>query len=313
MNVWALLAIVAAEPWQWTRVGMLEGPALAVAIAPAGDRAAAGGRDQKVTRWRLGDLQREAQGCPHGDDIAALAFDGEGAVVTACGDHQIRRWSFANDAVGKPIGNHGKRIHALVATPDRRQLFSAGADGLVRRWALQGQAPEPLDLSWKDRVPLLALAIDPAGQQLAAGGRDGRVMRWDLVRNAALPELPGGQDSIHALAFSPDGGQLLGGGRDRVVRVWSTKNLGAVVRTWEGLGEEVFAVAAFAEAAVVAGDRGTAALWNWRTGQELARRTLPAEILALAAAPTKNLAVAGLADGSVWKVELGHDANAAGH
>ena len=307
---WCILLFAGgADPWTWTRIGLHEGPTLAVALDPAGDNVLAGGLDRKLTVWRLADRQRISHGCPHGQDVTAVAFGPVGEVVSAAGDFQIRRWKFA-DGSNQQVGNHPQRIAALASTADRKIVVSAGADGFVRRWALAGKTPEPLDL-WKDRGVLHALAVDPAGKQLAAAGRERRVLRWDLAKNVALPELSGAQDSILALAFAPDAGHLLAGSADGRVRVWSVRGAGEELRKLEGFGEEVFALAAFGHAAVIAGDKGTALLWDWRSGTEIARRKLPAEALCMAAAPGQGRAVAGLADGSLWMVEV-PDGSAAG-
>jgi hypothetical protein len=66
----------------------------------------------------------------------------------------------------------------------------------------------------------------------------------------------------------------------------------------------LFALAAWDDAALAAGDRGGVALFDWRSGAVRARREFPAEVLVLAADPGRRRAVAGLADGSMWMVEL---------
>ncbi|HVJ82003.1 MAG TPA: hypothetical protein VNC50_13120, partial [Planctomycetia bacterium] len=85
--LFASASALAADPLRLARLGVHEGAVLAVAAHPDGKRAVSGGMDRKVAWWDLEQGALLLKGCPHPDDVAALACDGKSdAVYSTCGD-----------------------------------------------------------------------------------------------------------------------------------------------------------------------------------------------------------------------------------
>jgi WD40 repeat protein len=97
-------------------------------------------------------------------------------------------------------------VRTLVFSPDGRWLYSAGADGLLRRWRTQPleAAGEPM----RGHVgPVYGLALSADGRQLASGGRDGTVRLWDANSGQPLGQplqIPQNTGPVWAVAYRPD-------------------------------------------------------------------------------------------------------------
>ncbi|MDF5726933.1 MAG: hypothetical protein PUP92_02590 [Rhizonema sp. PD38] len=75
-----------------------------------------------------------------------------------------------------PVGHRGG-LNSVSFSPDNQLLATAGNDGFVRVWKLQGQ---PLSVWQATQGSMRNLKFSPNGQRLATAGDDGTVRLWDL-------------------------------------------------------------------------------------------------------------------------------------
>jgi WD40 repeat protein len=71
---------------------------------------------------------------------------------------------------------HDSAVLGVAFLPDGQSLLSAGTDGLIKHWSLDGQLLRTID--WRIGE-LGAVAIAPDGLTAAAGGAESIVV-WDL-------------------------------------------------------------------------------------------------------------------------------------
>ena len=139
------------------------------------------------------------------------------------------------------LQGHAGPVFDLAFGTDNHTLYSAGADGTLRRWSwAAGQPAAGADaqavqgmvitgavstVPGERQSPLYALAVSPDGSRLAAAGEDGVVALWQIgAAPADALTLQGHTGAVNTLAFSPDGRQLASAGNDGTVRIWSSQD-----------------------------------------------------------------------------------------
>jgi WD40 repeat protein len=103
---------------------------------------------------------------------------------------------------------------------DERRLLSAGEDGAVRLWDLEGGKELMEDAG--HTAPVLALNFSGDGRRLASSGRDGTVRVWDVESGRSLADFRGGQGAVGHVGLSPDGRRAVSA-TSSGVRVWDVE------------------------------------------------------------------------------------------
>ncbi|GAB4131326.1 MAG: hypothetical protein Fur0046_00170 [Cyanobacteria bacterium J069] len=132
---------------------------------------------------------------------------------------------------------HPQPIHNLDISPDGSSFATAGKDGTVKLWDMQGRAIATLK---GHTGGLWDVAYSPDGQTLASVGNDKTVRLWNL-KGELLQTLEGHENWVYTVAFSPDGSRLASGGLDRTARIWDRQ--GNLLHTLRGHSLSVFDLA----------------------------------------------------------------------
>jgi WD40 repeat protein len=122
----------------------------------------------------------------------------------------------SGSALDRVLGAHRHRVHTLAWHPDGRRLATAGGDGILRVWDVEGHA-EPQVLRGLGWVRAVEWSSD--GRRLAAGDDDG-VVRVTSLDGTGPAEFRGHGAGVRTLAWAPDG--TLASAGDDGVRVWAT-------------------------------------------------------------------------------------------
>ncbi|MBW4537081.1 MAG: caspase family protein [Pleurocapsa minor HA4230-MV1] len=131
-------------------------------------------------------------------------------------------------------GDRASGVMVSFSPKDSQLLATAGDDGTVRLWNLQGKQLQ----EWSTNIrPALSFSSD--GQQLATAETNGTVRLWDLQGNK-LQEWNAKQewnarDWLAPVSFSPNGQQLATTGSTGIVRLWNLQ--GNKLQEWNAKQE----------------------------------------------------------------------------
>lgn len=117
------------------------------------------------------------------------------------------RISFRDNQTGAELRSeaaHGGAVKALAVSADGATLASAGADGGVRLWKLDGYKPLR---TLQPPAPAVSLAISPDGQKLLTGEATGGSHVWDISTGEEISSLAGLEGPVFSVQFANQGTQ----------------------------------------------------------------------------------------------------------
>ncbi len=121
----------------------------------------------------------------HSGMVLSVAFSPQGdRIVSGSGDHTLRLWDLAGNAVGSPFEGHSDWVRSVAFSP-------------------QGDSPE-----------------ERRCQRIVSGSGDHTLRLWDLAGNAVGSPFEGHSRSVWSVAFSPQGDRIVSGSYDNTLRLW---------------------------------------------------------------------------------------------
>lgn len=138
--------------------------------------------------------------------------------VAGCADQTVRVFN-ASGKLLQTVQGSGDVVRALCKLPKNHpsgaQIASAGNDGVIRLWTLQGQRMG--ELSGHESF-IYSLATLPTGQ-LVSSGEDRTVRVWE--GNSCVQTITHPAISVWSVAACQENGDIVTGASDRVTRVFS--------------------------------------------------------------------------------------------
>jgi WD40 repeat protein len=231
-----------------------EGSIKTVNFSPDGKFLATGGEDGKVILWnRDGKL---LQTFHNQSAVEAVRFSWDGKLIATVGENGMA-WLWDKDNPQQPkakliaacsrmkytpetqfrcylhwfcvphspekrcIGHQGT-VYGVSFSPDGKEVFTAGDDGIIRRWDLNGKQLLPEVKTYQTSVRNITFSKD--GNLLATVGAGGTVKLW-TSSGQQLAEFLGHQGIVNSAAFSDDGNWLATAGDDSTAIVWHVRKL----------------------------------------------------------------------------------------
>ena len=226
----------------------------------------------------------------HEGEVKALAFLPDGRLISAGSDGRLRYsdpWAAAGPSAGLSVAADAKELKGLAVLPGGAGVVTAGTNGVVKIWPIDGTTPTRTITS--PRL-VTAVAADPAGELLATPCTDGIVRLWRTRTGEPVGTLEGHAGRVDAVAFSPEGKFLATGGADKTVRVWDVAGRRSVA-VWTQHAGPVLSVAykPDGQTIVSTGEGGDVFLWDVRSGAARRLRGHLFNVWAAATAPDGNV------------------------
>lgn len=132
-------------------------------------------------------------------------------------DSRVFLWNNTDAKVLSSWLAHAGAVHSVQVSPQSTQMMTAGADGLVKFWALPPVPPRVI--AHADTV--LAAAASPDGKKLYTGTNDKFVRIWNTANLAMEKQFAGHTAPVSAVAVSSNLQVLASASADSTIRLWN--------------------------------------------------------------------------------------------
>jgi WD40 repeat protein len=113
---------------------------------------------------------------------------------------------------------HGAWVNSISFGPDGKIIASAGKDGLVKLWNIDGT---PISISpIVHSESIRSISLSPDGKIIASAGKGGMKL-WNIDGTLISTPVMNHGNSIRSISFSPDGEILASAGRDGQLKLWN--------------------------------------------------------------------------------------------
>lgn len=126
---------------------------------------------------------------------------------------------------------HKGPVTGIQFSSNSQQVFTAGKDGFVRRWATKESDDFKAQLEHQaDETAVNGLAISANGSQYATAGADGTIKLWNSSNSSPIRSFAGITGEALCVSLSPDSRQVAAGGEDNSIRTWDVNRATGILR-----------------------------------------------------------------------------------
>jgi len=252
------------------------GPIHAVAWTSDGSRVFTSGEDKVVQNWELvapkdspglQTLRPAHKFTGHTGVIRALAVSDDGALLAGAGDDQhVRVWN-AKDGQTLVVQPTPAKLTSLVFSRDGRKLIAAGADNIIRNYAVQARDGKYelalIQESHGHTAAVAALSLSADGQWLYSVAADRTVRRWFSTSDEPRWSAAGHNAPVYGLAVGKGGTVLASASGDKTVRLWNARD-GKLLSIIAGHEKAIYGLAFSPDGTRLAscGADGTVRIWD---------------------------------------------------
>jgi len=228
-----------------------EMPIRALAFSPDGKQLASGGDFKVVHTWdgETGKSMGSLEG--HEGSVQAMAFLGDGALLSGSIDKATIRWNLKPDwtlerVIGSPDNPDimSDRVVSVDFSRDGTLLATGGGvpsrNGEVHIWNVEDGSPL-LALSDAHADAVNGVEISPDGTRVASASADKFVRVFDIASGDLLVQCEGHTNHVLGISWRSNGRVLASSSADATIRIWNA-DTGERIRNIGGDNKQITAI-----------------------------------------------------------------------
>lgn len=289
------------------------GKVWAIALSPAGDTLAVGGKGGFVELWDLTTGKRQRVLEAFGSTVDCLRFSSDGKSLAAAGwrSKMLIAWNVETGEKRYQV-DLPNNLRAFAISPDGNTLAVGHAkDPVVHIYSLpKGEESQSIT---GHELPIYDLAFSPDGRQLVSCSgewterKPGRVIVSDAKSLTKLAQFDDHTHAVRSLAFTPDGSQMGSLSQDGVLKLYNMRALRESATLRNGLDARPLACTPDGKLAAVGLQNGNINVWDLKREKIVRRLQGTDDVFAVEFSRDGSLLFA--ADGNefvqIWKLSEG--------
>jgi WD40 repeat protein len=299
-------------------------PVKSISFSSDGQLIASGGDDGIIRLWNF-QGQELAEFTGYQKSVNSLSFSRDNQKLASVGnddreDDFVRVWivdsNLFQQSIKTPIKTPVKtpiqallkkpikewnaeqgKLWDVVFSPDNQQLATAGGDGTVMIWNLEGHKLEEFI---GHKGPVRSVSFTPNGQQLASSSDDTMVRIWNL-QNRAFNHF-NNNNFAKIASFGANDKQIISGNKDGIISFWNLQGQ-QEKQSFSTNSRSVTSVALSQDSQKIisSSDDGKISLWSLQLLQEgKSFPTNASPIKSLALSPDNKKILGGSDDGKMY-------------
>ena len=238
----------------------------AVSVDTSNEWFATGSSDRTIKIWDLASGILKVTLTGHASTVRGLDISARHPYLfSASEDKDAKCWDLEHNQATRTFHGHTSGVVCVKVHPTLDLVMTGSKDRTCRVWDMRSRTCVRVLHGHQHTVA--AVDTQPTDPQVLTASQDGTIRLWDLVSGRSLTTLTHHKKSVRAIAVSPTENSFASASSDSV-RTWKLPE-GIFMRRMQHTPEIVNSLAINRQGVMAAaGDAGTLALYDYKTGYQ---------------------------------------------